>query len=515
MSRTPQYQKLSLQLDAENKKLKAKLDETKKQLNGVKQGATGVNKSFTDSFGNIGGPIGSANSSIKGLVGSITSVNPVLGAMGAATIAAGVAFKDLTVYTDTWEGSLSDAGRQLASLQTGFSSFMKSASQARGQALAEGGIGGWFKELADQVLGLQTGMTQAAFGAQVASASIVNDSLLKWRQGLLDTTVSQQELRAEVQELYNQFKDKALIPEERLQAVNLYKERAVELYQIQKDNAENELEYLLKEAQLSGNSFEENLAIEQAKARIAELERDHLKLLGRSIEHHNQIRNEIEKNQVALYDFNTLMRDTFKGGNTINIDAAKDTDPFGIMEIVSGFEMVEERADVFTNAVGDAQQTLIDGWIDMAHSVGGVAMGISIAKDNWAAMASTVITGGLQVLKSIEGIKEAQRGAVLANQAEGVSAAVASGAKLPFPANLIAIATGVATVLTTIAPFVGSFARGTEYVPRTGMAMVHKGEKILRKGQDENNRSSVEFIIRGDNLYGVLDEYNRRRGNSY
>lgn len=65
---------------------------------------------------------------------------------------------------------------------------------------------------------------------------------------------------------------------------------------------------------------------------------------------------------------------------------------------------------------------------------------------------------------------------------------------------------------------VKSFARGTKFIPEDGLVMAHRGEQIMNRGEvtrDNNGGGQVEFIIRGDVLHGVLDEFGRRRTNSF
>lgn len=178
--------------------------------------------------------------------------------------------------------------------------------------------------------------------------------------------------------------------------------------------------------------------------------------------------------------------------------------------------MPPEMADSLNawNDFLEKKDAVLQGWVSIADVIQRTAAGIATAKDNWAAMGAVALSGLAQTIPLIQEQIKQIRALMLAKRAEAVGSAVAEGAKVPFPANLVAIATGVATVLSTIAPFVGSFARGTDYVPKTGIAMIHKGEKIIPAGRAQNT-GRVEFVIRGDKLYGVLDEYNRRRSNSY
>lgn len=115
-------------------------------------------------------------------------------------------------------------------------------------------------------------------------------------------------------------------------------------------------------------------------------------------------------------------------------------------------------------------------------------------------------------------------------QASAIASATASGAKLPFPANLAAIAAGIAAVVAAFA-MIGSFADGGIIGGNTtlgdmNIARVNKGEMILNGTQQKrlfsildggvsaspNNITSgnVRFEIKGSTLVGVLKNHNSK-----
>ena len=115
-------------------------------------------------------------------------------------------------------------------------------------------------------------------------------------------------------------------------------------------------------------------------------------------------------------------------------------------------------------------------------------------------------------------------------QASAIASATASGAKLPFPANLAAIAAGIAAVVAAFA-MISSFADGGIIGGKTtlgdmNIARVNKGEMILNGTQQKrlfsildggvsaspNNitNGNVKFEIKGSTLVGVLKNHNSK-----
>lgn len=115
-----------------------------------------------------------------------------------------------------------------------------------------------------------------------------------------------------------------------------------------------------------------------------------------------------------------------------------------------------------------------------------------------------------------------------ANSGEAITEATKSGAKLPFPANIAAIAAGVAAVIAALA-MVSKFAGGGIVNGRTtvgdmNLARVNGGEMILNNRQQGNlfkllngtvgagqsaPTGNVVFKIKGDTLYGVLKNHTK------
>jgi hypothetical protein len=121
-----------------------------------------------------------------------------------------------------------------------------------------------------------------------------------------------------------------------------------------------------------------------------------------------------------------------------------------------------------------------------------------------------------------------QQAAIATNNAYATSIAAGEAAKLPYPANLAAIATVIATMVSVGAQIAamaqkankfaeGGIVGGTSYSGDKLFAMVNSGEMILNKRQQRNlgnmlggGGGQVEFVISGDSLVGVLNNKNRK-----
>lgn len=153
-----------------------------------------------------------------------------------------------------------------------------------------------------------------------------------------------------------------------------------------------------------------------------------------------------------------------------------------------------------------------------------------------ALFAEKGILGGILGLKQKENVatatgtalKGAEAGATAAaasaSAGEAVANATASGAKMPYPLNLIAIATGIAAVIAALASMKkfahGGIVGGNSTHGDRNLARVNSGEMILNKAQQGtlwgllNGKGSVggnvEFKIRGADLVGTINNYTKK-----
>ena len=135
---------------------------------------------------------------------------------------------------------------------------------------------------------------------------------------------------------------------------------------------------------------------------------------------------------------------------------------------------------------GDAWQQvtgLINGFISIAEGIQGIVelFGMLTAATSAHAAASTTDAA------ATAGEAEAATANTAAKSGEAVANATASGAKMPFPLNLVAIAAGVAAVIAALAAVsgfaTGGVIGGTSTSGDKKFARVNSGEMILNKFQ--------------------------------
>lgn len=229
------------------------------------------------------------------------------------------------------------------------------------------------------------------------------------------------------------------------------------------------------------------------------------KTLGDKIKDMNDQNAESFKKSIeAKEEFNDKMRDGVQGLESFG--SLYDS----ITSIGEAFENVEDPIDaIFTtfSALGQVIDTV-----------------------------STAITSVQAILQAFSAVSDATskkevanaNSETAANTGKAFTGAIASGAKLAYPANLVAIATGVAAVvaaLAMIASFAtGGIAGGSQTMGDNTLVRVNKGEMMLNNRQQAHlfkmldsgiytqsgaTSGNVEFRISGSNLYGSLKNYSK------
>jgi len=135
---------------------------------------------------------------------------------------------------------------------------------------------------------------------------------------------------------------------------------------------------------------------------------------------------------------------------------------------------------------------------------------------SWLSWIGSVIGKLPEIINMIKAVAAAQRASAAAAASEAIAGATASGAKMPWPVNIIAIATGVAAVIAALATIPKMAKGGTVppgYPNDTYHALLSSGEKVLPKGlsnlseQTQNINITVDGKVRGKDLDLVLRRF--------
>lgn len=233
--------------------------------------------------------------------------------------------------------------------------------------------------------------------------------------------------------------------------------------------------------------------------------------------------SELDKQQSVLSSKIANMAKKVK--REANFDIALDT--FGdlgniasnIDSIGNAFENVKNPLQGFA-AMMQTITTLMETYKTITELVTG-AQNLFATSTTAAAAADTAATG-------VEVANSAAK--TSASAGEAISGATASGARLPFPLNIAAIAAGVAAVIAALGAISGAFATGgivggsgaSTTMGDNTLIRVNRGEMVLNNRQQArlfkmldgglslnttSTGGTVDFRISGSNLYGSLKNY--------
>jgi len=169
------------------------------------------------------------------------------------------------------------------------------------------------------------------------------------------------------------------------------------------------------------------------------------------------------------------------------------------------------------------QEEYANGYADTIGNIGTAFSNLSGAMDEsaqqWMQFTATAMQGIADLIPLI-------RSLVVAKNAEAMGSVTAEGAKLPFPANIAAIASGIAIIASIFASLPkfaegGIIGGGKSMFGDKIIARVNPGEMILNKRQQKNlfdmldnggygnSSQSVSFRIKGSDLYGTLKNFSK------
>lgn len=196
----------------------------------------------------------------------------------------------------------------------------------------------------------------------------------------------------------------------------------------------------------------------------------------------------------------------------------------GIGNVVNSIESLSNAlangADAWTVFMG-----VVETATTILQTVGSVMTAVNTITELLGA--TTAATAAIDTAATSQEVANSQA-KVAANSAEAISGATKSGAQLPFPLNIIAIAAGLAAVIAGIA-MIGSFADGgviggNSFHGDNMFARVNAGEMILNNKQQGNlfrlldgggvasNTGTPTVKIKGSDLYVALNNYGSKMG---
>lgn len=205
---------------------------------------------------------------------------------------------------------------------------------------------------------------------------------------------------------------------------------------------------------------------------------------------------------------------------------------------MSSFEKITSAVSAVISTIDEAISAYesINDVITMFGEIAQASSAKKIAADS-AEMAmsttkTTVETANTQTkLANDTAENTSELGKIGVKEAGAIASATASGASLPFPANIAAIAAGIAAVVAAFS-MIASFAEGGIIGGNTtigdyNLARVNKGEMILNGSQQKKlflilngnagtsgkslgTSGNVSFRIKGQNLVGVLRNHNSK-----
>lgn len=259
----------------------------------------------------------------------------------------------------------------------------------------------------------------------------------------------------------------------------------------------------------------------------------------------------------GVKDFATSLDRVVSAAETLK-ETMNDTDASGWEKFMAVFNMITQIVDTALGmyetittiqqmsatlgAAKIAEQTALNALLKEELALRMAAQGLSDAEiaSRLEGIASLLTEKGL--LAGILGLKQAEATQTATNTAlkgaeatasmaaagasgsEAIAGATASGAKMPYPLNLIAIATGIAAVIAALASMkkfaTGGIVGGNSTHGDRNMVRVNSGEMILNKAQQGtlwsmlNGKGSVggnvEFKIRGADLVGTINNYSKK-----
>lgn len=271
-------------------------------------------------------------------------------------------------------------------------------------------------------------------------------------------------------------------------------------------------EELIK-AQSEAKTLEEVMNFEKIKEAVADLEKEvnQTALGGLS-----NLANGMDRVVRGWSELSEMMQDEDTTGWDMFIGVFNEI--IQMMETVSQiFDTIDQLSKLTDTLSGaqlaqlEAENALYSEQIGLLSTITALKAGETAAvKKDTAAKLTNAVAGRLEAS---------------ADAQSSIAGATKSGAKLPFPANLVAIAAGVGAVLAALSSMSkfanGGIVGGSSSVGDKNIIRANSGEMILTKGQQSTlfnaiksgnlgGGGNVQFKIKGTELIGVINNTNSK-----
>ena len=271
-------------------------------------------------------------------------------------------------------------------------------------------------------------------------------------------------------------------------------------------------EELIK-AQSEAKTLEEVMNFEKIKEAVADLEKEvnQTALGGLS-----NLANGMDRVVRGWSELSEMMQDEDTTGWDVFIGVFNEI--IQMMETVSQiFDTLDQLSKLTDTLSGaqlaqlEAENALYSEQIGLLSTITALKAGeTSAVKKDTAAKLTNAVAGRLEAS---------------ADAQSSIAGATKSGAKLPFPANLVAIAAGVGAVLAALSSMSkfakGGIVGGSSSVGDKNIIRANSGEMILTKGQQSTlfnaiksgnlgGGGNVQFKIKGTDLIGVINNTNSK-----